>query len=105
MKGPWANTSIPTRLKMREQGYCEAAAESQIRLVADFSRWLAKREIAPQQITGIVAALVTALDLGYLYAGNHASQACRSSCRTVIGVFFRNERRVTRTHTMTSGMR
>lgn len=50
-EGPLGQYIDSYAAEMREQGYCEAAAESQIRLVADFSRWLAKREIAPQQIT------------------------------------------------------
>jgi hypothetical protein len=36
---------------MHQQGYAPPTAESQIRLVADFSRWLAKRQIIPQEIT------------------------------------------------------
>jgi integrase/recombinase XerD len=36
---------------MHQQGYASPTAESQIRLVADFSRWLAKRQIIPQKIT------------------------------------------------------
>ena len=31
---------------MREQAYCAGAMESQIRLVADFSRWMMKTQIA-----------------------------------------------------------
>lgn len=37
--------------EMHQQGYASPTAESQIRLVADFSRWLAKRQIIPQEIT------------------------------------------------------
>ncbi len=36
---------------MREQGYAPPSAESQIRFVADFSRWLAKHRIIPREIT------------------------------------------------------
>ena len=36
---------------MHQQGYAPQTAESQIRLVADFSRWLAKSQIIPQEIT------------------------------------------------------
>ena len=36
---------------MHQQGYAQPTAESQIRLVVDFSRWLAKRQIIPQEIT------------------------------------------------------
>jgi site-specific recombinase XerD len=36
---------------MHQQGYAPQTAESQIRLVADFSRWLAKRQVIPQEIT------------------------------------------------------
>ena len=36
---------------MHQQGYASPTAEAQIRLVADFSRWLAKRQIAPSKIT------------------------------------------------------
>jgi site-specific recombinase XerD len=37
--------------EMRREGYTPASAESQIRLVADFSQWLAKRRISAPQIT------------------------------------------------------
>jgi hypothetical protein len=37
--------------EMCEQGYCQAATESQTRLVSDLSRWMAEREIIPQQLT------------------------------------------------------
>jgi hypothetical protein len=36
---------------MHQQGYASPTAEAQIRLVGDFSRWLAKRQIAPSKIT------------------------------------------------------
>jgi integrase/recombinase XerD len=36
---------------MHQQGYASPTAEAQIRLVADFSRWLAKRQIAPWKVT------------------------------------------------------
>jgi integrase/recombinase XerD len=36
---------------MHQQGYASPTAEAQIRLVADFSRWLAKRQIAPGKVT------------------------------------------------------
>jgi len=36
---------------MHQQGYAPPTAESQIRLVADFSRWLAKRQITPREVT------------------------------------------------------
>jgi integrase/recombinase XerD len=36
---------------MQQQGYASPTAEAQIRLVADFSRWLAKRQIAPWKVT------------------------------------------------------
>ena len=36
---------------MHQQGYAQPTAESQIRLVVDFSRWLAKRQIILQKIT------------------------------------------------------
>jgi integrase/recombinase XerD len=36
---------------MHQQGYASPTAEAQIRLVADFSRWLAKRQIVPSKIT------------------------------------------------------
>ena len=54
----------------------------------------AKRGHRVQSHAGIVAALLTALDLGHLYAGNHAGQACGSSGCTCTGVFFRDKRSV-----------
>jgi len=33
------------------QGFASTDSESQIRLVADFSRWLAKHQIIPREIT------------------------------------------------------
>ena len=36
---------------MRQQGYASPTAEAQIRLVAGFSRWLARRQIAPSKVT------------------------------------------------------
>ncbi len=36
---------------MHQQGYASPTAEAQIRLVADFSRWLGKRQIAPWKVT------------------------------------------------------
>lgn len=36
---------------MHQQGYAAHTAESQIRRVADFSRWLAKHRLPPQEIT------------------------------------------------------
>lgn len=36
---------------MHQQGYAAHTAESQIRLVADFSLWLAKHRLPPQEIT------------------------------------------------------
>ena len=35
---------------MHQQGYATPTAESQIRLVADFSRWLARKRLPPQEI-------------------------------------------------------
>ena len=35
--------------EMREQGYCAGAMESQIRLVADFSRWMMKTPDQPHK--------------------------------------------------------
>ncbi len=37
--------------EMHQQSFASPTAESQIRLVADFSRWLAKRQIIPREIT------------------------------------------------------
>lgn len=37
--------------ELRAEGYAQQSAELQIRLVADFSRWLAKRRISASQIT------------------------------------------------------
>src|ERR1700737_1570779 len=49
-EGPLGQYIDSYAAEMCEQGYCEAAAESQIRLVADFSRWMAGKKITPQQI-------------------------------------------------------
>jgi len=37
--------------ELRAQGYAEHSAIGQIRLVADFSRWLAKRRVNVRQLT------------------------------------------------------
>ena len=37
--------------ELRTEGYAQQSAELQIRLVADFSQWLAKRHISAPQIT------------------------------------------------------
>ena len=37
--------------EMDAEGYAHKSAESQMRLVADFSRWLAKRQIPAPEIT------------------------------------------------------
>src|ERR1700722_10734693 len=50
-EGPLGQYVDSYAAEMCEQGYCKAAAKSQIRLVADFSRWMAKKQITPQQIT------------------------------------------------------
>src|SRR5260370_4317554 len=57
-----------------------------------------------QADAGVVAAFLLALNLGYLHAGNLARKARRASGCAVSGVFFRNERHVTRRTTMTTGM-
>jgi integrase/recombinase XerD len=46
--GPYMNSYAAD---LHEQGYAQPTAELQIRLVADFSRWLAKRQTLPQEIT------------------------------------------------------
>lgn len=38
-------------VELRAEGYAQQSAELQIRLVADFSQWLAKRRISAAQIT------------------------------------------------------
>jgi site-specific recombinase XerD len=50
-EGPLGRYLDSYAAEMREQGYSHGASESQIRLVADFSRWMAKSRITPQQIT------------------------------------------------------
>ena len=37
--------------ELRAEGYAQQSAELQVRLVADFSRWLAKRRISAPQVT------------------------------------------------------
>jgi hypothetical protein len=50
-EGPLGSYIDSYAAEMREQGYCAGAMESQIRLVADFSRWMMKAQITPQKIT------------------------------------------------------
>jgi len=50
-EGPLGSYIVSYAAEMREQGYCAGAMESQIRLVADFSRWMMKAQITPQKIT------------------------------------------------------
>ena len=49
--GPLGSCIESYAAEMREQGYCAGAMESQIRLVADFSRWMMKTQISPQKVT------------------------------------------------------
>jgi integrase/recombinase XerD len=49
--GPLGSCIESYAAEMREQGYCAGAMESQIRLVADFSRWMIKTQISPQKLT------------------------------------------------------
>ncbi len=49
--GPLGSYVESYAAEMREQGYCTGAMESQIRLVADFSRWMMKTQISPQELT------------------------------------------------------
>ena len=49
--GPLGSSIESDAAEMREQGYCAGAMESQIRLVADFSRWMMKTQISPQKLT------------------------------------------------------
>ena len=65
----------------------------------------AERRNRVQGDAGAVAAFLLALNLGYLHAGNLARKTRRASGCAGAGVFFRNERHVTRRDTMTSGMR
>ena len=44
--------------EMRDEGYARQTSEVQIRLVADFGRWLAKRRIQAQEITADVVSAV-----------------------------------------------
>jgi integrase/recombinase XerD len=50
-EGPLGQYIDSYATEMSEQGYCEAAAESQTRLISDLSRWMAERKITPQHIT------------------------------------------------------
>jgi integrase/recombinase XerD len=50
-EGPLGQYVDSYAAEMHEQGYCKAAAKSQIRLVADLSRWMVKKKITSQQIT------------------------------------------------------
>jgi integrase/recombinase XerD len=50
-EGPLGSYIESYAAEMREQGYCAGAMESQIRLVADFSRWMMKAQVSPQKIT------------------------------------------------------
>lgn len=50
-EGPLGQYVDSYAVEMYEQGYCKAAAKSQIRLVADLSRWMAKKKITSQQLT------------------------------------------------------
>ncbi|MGA8554872.1 MAG: hypothetical protein WB630_10675 [Candidatus Acidiferrales bacterium] len=43
-EGPLGQYVDSYAAEMYEQGYCKAAAKSQIRLVADLSRWMAKKK-------------------------------------------------------------
>ena len=47
----WARISIPTLLRCVARATAQQTSEIQIRLVADFGRWLAKRGIQAQEIT------------------------------------------------------
>jgi integrase/recombinase XerD len=50
-EGPLGQYVDSYAAEMHEQGYCKAAEKSQIRLVADLSRWMVKKKITSQQIT------------------------------------------------------
>jgi integrase/recombinase XerD len=50
-EGPLGQYMNSYAADMHEQGYAQPTAESQIRLIVDFSRWLARRQIIPQEIT------------------------------------------------------
>jgi len=50
-EGPLGSYIDSYAAEMREQGYCAGAMESQIRLVADFSRWMMKAQVSLQRIT------------------------------------------------------
>src|SRR5215831_10289290 len=49
--GPLGPYIDPYEAEMRSEGYARQTREVQIRLVADFGRWLAKRRIQAQEIT------------------------------------------------------
>jgi len=49
-EGPLGSYMDSYAADMHEQGYAQTSAESLIRLVADFSRWLAKYRITPQEV-------------------------------------------------------
>src|SRR5262249_17241133 len=50
-EGPLAKCIDDYAAELRAEGYAQQSAELQIRLVADFSRWLARRRISAPQIT------------------------------------------------------
>ena len=50
-EGPLGKYMDEYAAELRAEGYAQQSAELQIRLVADFSRWLAKRRISTPQVT------------------------------------------------------
>ena len=50
-EGPLGKYMDNYAAELRAEGYAQQSAELQIRLVADFSRWLAKRRISAPQVT------------------------------------------------------
>ena len=50
-EGPLGKYMDNYAAELRAEGYAQQSAELQVRLVADFSRWLAKRRISTPQVT------------------------------------------------------
>ena len=49
--GPLGPYIDPYAAEMRDEGYTQQTSEKQVRLVADFGRWLARRGVQAQEIT------------------------------------------------------
>jgi len=60
MRGRWVPIWIPMRPKCH-QGFASPTAESQIRLVADFSRLAGEHQIIPREITNRTLSTLSAI--------------------------------------------